>query len=305
MAAALAILASLGLAVGAVFARRGGLWVNPVLGARITIIVGIPIFAVLAFATGELSTAGSMTAMAVVWFALAGVVHFIIGRSLQYSAFKEMGASRATVVITLAPLISVIIAVPLFGEDVTAYLVVGAVLVMLGPILIAQGEARLQQAAVGAVSAIGLPSKEQLRRGVLLSLAAAVAWGITPIFVKAGLNENSLPVMGTFISYIASAFVVGAYLSRAGERRQFARMEVRGIWWFAGAGLAVAFAQFCRYVAFSEGDVTLVALMLQLVPLFVFILTVTFNRKLERVSPTVLVGGVLVVAGSTVIVIGS
>lgn len=300
MAVGLAALASFALAVGAVMARRGGLIVKPSLGARFTILVGIPIFAGIAAAAGELWEITSLPLSVYLWFGAAGVLHFILGRSLQYSAFRHVGAARATVVITIAPLISVAIAAPVFHEEITLLLLAGAALVIVGPILIAREEARLQRGG-GLLGGVQSLTREQLQRGLLLSLLAAVAWGLSPILIKAGLNQEDMPLLGLFLSYVAAGAVVAGYLMTAAERRELATVDPAGVGWFLGGGVIVSIAQALRYLAFSEGDVAVVALMLQLVPVFVFGLTVTFNRNVEALSHYVLIGGVFVVSGSILI----
>lgn len=300
MAVGLAVLSSFALAVSAVLARRGGLTVRPSLGARFTILVGIPIFAAIALIAGEMSDIGSLPVSVYLWFGAAGVLHFILGRSFQYSAFRHVGAARATVVITIAPLISVAIAAPVFHEKITALLVIGAALVIVGPILIASEEARLQRGE-GLLGGVQSLSREQLQRGLLLSLLAAVAWGLSPILIKAGLNVEDVPLLGLFVSYVAAGGVVLGYLMTPAERQELAGVDPVGVRWFLIGGVIVSIAQALRYLAFSEGDVAVVALMLQLVPVFVFALTVTFNRKVEALSRYVLIGGVFVVCGSILI----
>ena len=298
MAAALAILASFFFAIGAILSRRGGMLVSPTSGAQITVLLGPPIFALLAFIFGEIDESFSLPLLAYGFFGSAGVLHFVGGRSLQYLGIQAIGASRATVVVTLSPLVSVLIAMIVFDETPGWAVGVGAVLLVLGPILIVVGERR-RLMMIDAESS--MPDFD-LARGFLLSGGAAVVWGVTPILVKAGLNESDFPALGIFVSYAAAAIVVGGILSRPGAGDQLLSMNRTGVRWYVLAGLAVSAAHFVRYLALSEGDVTIVVLMFQLVPLFVFLLTWAVNREIETLNAFLLAGGVAVVAGSTVVI---
>ena len=299
MAAFLAILASLFFAIGAIFSRRGSMLVSPTRGAQITILMGPPIFAFMAFVFGELDESFSLPLIAYVFFGVAGILHFVGGRSLQYLGIQAIGAARATVIITLSPLVSVAIAMVAFDEIPGWAVGVGAALLVLGPILIALGERQRRLATTGTESQ--LPSVD-LARGFLLSGGAAVVWGITPILVKAGLNESDFPVLATLVSYVAAALVVGGILGQPGAGARFISMDRDGIRWYILAGLAVSSAHFVRYIALSEGDVTIVVLMFQLVPLFVFILTWIINRDIETLNRYLFAGGVTVVIGSVIVV---
>lgn len=299
MAAFLAILASLFFAIGAIFSRRGSMLVSPMSGAQITILMGPPIFATLAFVFGELDETFALPFTAYLFFGVAGILHFVGGRSLQYLGIQAIGAARATVIITLSPLVSVAIAIVAFDEIPGWAVGVGAVLLVLGPILIAVGERQRRQTVLEADSA--MPPVD-LARGFMLSGGAAVVWGITPILVKAGLNESDFPVLATLVSYTAAFVVVGGILSRPEAHSRFVSMDRGGIRWYVLAGLAVSSAHFVRYLALSEGDVTIVVLMFQLVPLFVFLLTWIINRDIETLNRYLLAGGVAVVVGSAIVV---
>jgi len=299
MAAALAILASLFFAIGAIFSRRGSMLMSPTGGAQITVLMGPPIFALLAFIFGEINESFSLPVLAYVFFGLAGVLHFVGGRSLQFLGIQAIGASRASVIITLSPLVSVLIAMIVFDETPGWAVGIGAVFLVLGPIFIVVGERRRRPQTIDTESS--MPDVD-LARGFLLSGGAAVIWGITPILVKAGLNESDLPVLGTLVSYAAAAIVVGGILGQPGAGNRLLSMDRNGVRWYVLAGLAVSSAHFVRYLALSEGDVTTVALMLQLVPLFVFLLTWFLNRKIETLNAFLIAGGVAVVAGSAIVV---
>src|SRR5947199_31074 len=75
-------------------------------------------------------------------FLLAGILQPGIGQLLVTLAIAEAGASRASVVFGVAPLISVTLALLLLGEPLRWALVVGAVLIVAGGVELARERTR-------------------------------------------------------------------------------------------------------------------------------------------------------------------
>lgn len=285
-------------AVNDVAVRRASLTVNPTAGARLTVLMGPVIFVFFTLAFGEMGRILSLPWPAYILFTASGVVQFIAGRFLYFRSISAIGASRASMILAIAPLFSLLFAVPILGETIGWPVAVGGLLVMLGPILIIVGESRgpdlTPAPAAGGANA-------PLKRGILLALSASVAWGTTPVFIKIGLNMADVPVLGTFLAYCAAASLVGlVYIARE-PRRELTRMEGSGLRWYLVAGVGILLAQLTRYLALSEGDVTLVVLLVRSAPLFVLALTFLVNRHIEKLNRIIVAGCVLVVLGSTTI----
>jgi drug/metabolite transporter (DMT)-like permease len=143
----------------------------------------------------------------------------------------------------------------------------------------------------------------RLQRGTLFGLLAAVCWGSTPILVKLALQEADLPILGLFLSHVSAFVLVGLSLTLPEVRRGFSAMVPEGFRWYALVGMVTVIAQWLNYQALSVGDAIPVILLLQSVPLFVIVFTVLLNRRVERVTQHVLLGGVLVMAGAAIIVL--
>ncbi|MPZ24657.1 MAG: EamA family transporter, partial [Dehalococcoidia bacterium] len=132
--AVLAILSSICFAGSVVSVYRGSLRADVSLGLLISIFFGVPFFAVLALAFGQLRV---LSVEAWFLFGVAGVVHFLLGRAFNYAAIREIGASRSGVVSAASPLVSVALAVSLLGEHIGLLLAVGGGLAISGPIILA------------------------------------------------------------------------------------------------------------------------------------------------------------------------
>ncbi len=134
---------------------------------------------------------------------------------------------------------------------------------------------------------------EQLKRGVPLAVGGAFLWGISPIFVKAGLDRADLPVIATLISYLAAAILMGSLLLKPSARQDFAGIDTRARRWFVIAGLATSTAQLLRYIALDVGSVIEVVLIMQPgVPVFAFLLSLLINRSIESFNRDAIEGHV-------------
>jgi drug/metabolite transporter (DMT)-like permease len=299
MVVLLALFSSLAFASSNVSALRGTLLGSPRQGVRLTILLGVPMFVALAAGFGQLQRIGELPAAGWVLFAVAGVIHFVGGRNFGYLTTRELGASRATVITTLSPLVSIAIAVALFNDTITLAIAAGAILVILGPILMSQGDKRGPDSRRPAPQIQVTP--ERLKKGIIFGVLAALCWGISPILIKAALAEASLPVLGTLISYTAAGVVMASGLLLPETRREFFAMDPRGAAWYFLAGVFVGMAQFLRYLALSFGSVTVVVLLMQVLPIFVIALSFLINRRLESLNRYVVAGGVLVTLGAIII----
>ncbi|HKZ50782.1 MAG TPA: EamA family transporter [Dehalococcoidia bacterium] len=302
LAPILALLAAAGVAGSAVCTRRGTLWGQPANGARLTILMGPLIFVVLATAFGEMGLLGQLSWRAWVFFGAAGVVHFVLGRTINYMAVQAIGASRGTVVTNLNPVVTVTLAMIIFGERLKWGIALGAPFLLLGPTLMAYGEGRRYRSPSPGPGAVATrPSIAQLRRGLSLAFLSAIFWGISPIFIKLGLEQERAPFLGAFISYSAAAVLVGSVLAHPSTRYDFFNMDPRGRWWYFLSGLSIAAGQCLRYVAFSRGDVTLVVLLMQTIPLWVLTFTFLLNRHIESLNRYIVAGVLSVTLGAAII----
>lgn len=128
---ALALLAACGWGVDAVMARQGLRHVPPALATAISLAVLLPVIGLLALVLDPGGFA-RLTPPALLWFAGTGVINFVGGRQLNLRATRLLGASRAAALIAASPLVAVVLAALLLGEQVTLPIVAGVGLTVLG-----------------------------------------------------------------------------------------------------------------------------------------------------------------------------
>jgi drug/metabolite transporter (DMT)-like permease len=113
----------------------------PVLGvARGTI---VQILVSLAIATGitlsieELSVVTSASGLALLYFALSGLLHFVAGWGFMNASIRLVGPSRMSAITGVTPLFAVFLAVLTLNESLNPVIGVGILLIVIGTYFIA------------------------------------------------------------------------------------------------------------------------------------------------------------------------
>jgi drug/metabolite transporter (DMT)-like permease len=131
----LALLAACGWGLDAIMARQGLRDVPPALATLISLGTLLPAIVVLTLLLDP-GGFGRLTPAALLWFGGLGVVNFVGGRQLNLRATRILGASRAAALIAASPLVAVLLAAVVLGEQVTLPLLAGAGLTVAGVALV-------------------------------------------------------------------------------------------------------------------------------------------------------------------------
>lgn len=127
--------ASLGWGLDAVLVRQGLRRLPPALGTFLSLCASFVTAALLLAFFGAGSLARYPLA-GFAWFGLIGLINFLVGRQCNFAATKRLGAARAAAIFATSPLVSFALAIPFTGERVTAPLLAGALLVVVGVMLV-------------------------------------------------------------------------------------------------------------------------------------------------------------------------
>src|SRR2546427_8958205 len=122
-----------------IFIRQGLRGRGPYTGFWITLVVGpVGLWAAVLLTGGF----GRLSATGIAFFVLAGLIGTVAGRLLRFVSIEKVGASTAAALINLHPLFATGVAIPLLGERVTAPILAGTVVIVLGTILLSIGGLR-------------------------------------------------------------------------------------------------------------------------------------------------------------------
>jgi len=252
---------------------------DPEAGALATTLVALVPCGAIAVAGGEWH--------GYVWpFVLAGLLAPGASQTFYVLAVRDLGPSRAAVLVGMAPLVSVTIALLVLGEPLTAPLLAGAVLIVLGGVALA-GE-RVRPATfrgIGAAYALVCTVFFATRDNVVRSIAT---------------GTDVPPQLAASVTILAGAVAMGLFLlARRGPRAvSDTRRALRP---FALAGLVWGLSYASLFEAFYRGRVSVVSPLVATESLFGVLFAALFVGRSELVGRHVVLGAALIVAGGMLI----
>ena len=257
--------------------------------------------------TGELGRLAQVPAQGYFYFALSGLVHFFGGWTLLNQSQKLLGAARTSPLLASTPLFGTLLAFITLGELPGLLPLLGMTAIVGGVTIVHVERVRrgsVRSARVAGTEQLERPRKRSPLFSSLFGLGAALAWAISPIFIRQGLRSFDAPLIGVTIGVFAATVVFGLVLLV--RRRPILRHLAgrRAILLKLVAGVLVGLATWSRWYALSLTEVTIVlSLGLLSVPTVLLSARLFTGRELERITPSVLGGAALVVAGALVLII--
>jgi transporter family protein len=288
----LALIASVCFAVGIVLVRKtAGEAGEAFTVTALSVFAGIPLFAIAISVNGDWHYLAAISLKVLGMLAAVGIIHFIIGRLMAYDAFRRIGANRATPITQISPIITIGLSWIFLGETLTVYVAVGALCMLAGVILISQERSNTSG------------GKKKLTadeiRGILLSLGAAVCWGITPVLIKPAVTEAGSAVVCNFISYAAAGVVLLLLLFNKQRRNHFAQLSLKkNVLPMIVAGIFTAAGQLLYFAALGRSPANVVSPLVSIEILFIFVLSFLVNRRSEVFTWKVTLGMAAAVAGT-------
>ncbi|MFC1902858.1 EamA family transporter [Chloroflexota bacterium] len=290
-----AIIGALAFSFDAIVIRRAVIKVaNAAAGVMISAPLSVPYFLIVLTAMGELNSIARFSWQSYAWLAGAGILHFVIGRSLSYNCVQLVGANLTNILRRTSPLVAVILGISVLGEPLSWQLIVGSLLIIGG--VVATG-LNLQMFRGEQRPFAGIPGK-----AIFYGISAGLAWGTSPIMIKLGLEEAGSPVAGALVAYLAATIVLSMSLMNQNRRTDLFSMDRRAVGFFCMSGLLSSTAQLLKFIALSVAPASVVAPLFNTSPIFTIILTFLLNRKLEVFSPTVIIATIAVVAGAILLI---
>ncbi|HZQ66231.1 MAG TPA: DMT family transporter [Gaiellaceae bacterium] len=219
-------------------------------------------------------------------FALAGLLAPGGSQLLFVLAVREAGPARASVIAGAAPLVAVTIALILLGEPVSAPLIVGAVLIVVGGLaLVAERERPESFRAIGLLFAFGCTVFFASRDNVVRHLAS---------------GSDVAPQLAAATTILSGTIVIGLYLAQV-RRGRLLRDLRAGFATFAPPGLLWGASYASLFEAFYRSRVSVVSPLVATESLFSVLLAVILLRRTELVGRHLVLGVLLVVAGGALI----
>ncbi len=279
--------------------RRGVLKATVLQGMAVTVPLGVPIFAGFALAMGGFQTLADWQLATWVWMALAGVIHFVVGRYGNYRATQALGATLSTPVQQLSILVALILGFLFLDETVNAVNLAGILLVIFGPMLLVRRR--------GTVSAKGRSKgfEPDYRSGMIWGGVCAFGYGTSPLFIALALRGNGTladSVAGGLVSYVAATLVVAVLFAGMGGRALVADFDRASLRWFLLSAVFVALSQLFRYLALAVAPIAVVVPIQRLSVVFRLLFNAIINRDHEVFDGWVIFSILLAVLGAAALV---
>jgi drug/metabolite transporter (DMT)-like permease len=244
-------------------------------GALLTIVPALGVVGVAAALRGVAAVDGTWP------FLLAGLLWpgcmtlFLLG-------VRHAGASRTSVVAGSAPLFSTVIALVFLGETLVAGLAAGAVLIVVGGVLLVGERTR---------------PESFLWIGLVFALGATLAFATRDNLVRwLSLDTDVSPELAALATVVGGTATILAWVIVARRPLGVHRLPA-----FVPAGVLFGLSYVCVFEAYYRGPVTVVSPMIATESLWGVGLAALLLGRQERVGPRLVAGAVLVVAGGVLI----
>jgi drug/metabolite transporter (DMT)-like permease len=262
-------------------------------------------FMLVALVLEGAGTVRSLPAAAWANFAVAGLIHFLIGWTLLNASQKRLGAARTSPLLSTSPLFGTAIAAATLDE-VPGVAELAGIALIVGGVYATQLERVRRVAVRAAVEAGGaaVDAPESAWRASLYGLGAALAISVSPIFIRRGLDDVDDPILGVTIGVVGATLAYGLVVLARRPWGAIAAAPRASLAWKAVAGLLVALATWTRWYALSRTSVaTVLALALLSVPTVIVLAPLAAGRHVERITAPIVAGSALVVAGALVLIV--
>lgn len=284
---ALGAAAMLGLNTAVV--RRGVLRASAYNGIVISILLSVPLFALLALVSGQLGQLGGFSGMQYAVLAVGGILNFLGGRFSQFLAIQAVGANLTAPVRVLSALVGAVLGITLLGEQVDLLRGAGIALLIAAPLV---AFARPPTVRLGSL---------QIARGVVFGLSAAATYGGSTVLLRWALDDSGLTMLGGLVAHGAAALVLIASLAMPGRLRGLREVDRTAFKLFVAVTAIMTFAQVLRFAALESADAAVVAPLTETMAFFGLGFAFLLNRETEAFNPLVLLGIVLAALGAIAI----
>ena len=323
--ALIALLVPVCFGSGMVLARVGLVHVPPGAGNFLSLVVG---WALVASVTAILHPDAlfGVSLGAFGWLAMIGVVNFPVGRFMNFASIKHLGVLRANPILAMAPVVSAFEGAVFLGERVNWRIGAGTALAVSGVIIVVYAEVTARGGGVSAGPrpataggrAPGLVERRPRLVGYLAAASAAVAYGTVPVLGRIAVTgeAGNVPLIGRFAAEAPTLPLVSATytmligfivmgLFAAPSVPTALRAPRRALAFVAMGGLAMSTGVSLLYLALSLAPVVVVSPVFALNAFVALVLAHFFLQRLERVTPPLVIGTVLVVAGVVAVILGA
>jgi DME family drug/metabolite transporter len=281
----IALLAAIAYALSFILAKRGMRHSTPITITFVSLLLQTTILFIVAFAVTGIP---EIPAFIFAIFVIAGVLQAVV-RQLTYIGIEKIGAARSGPIRASVPLWSATLAIVFLGERMTTVIALGTLLVFAGIVLISW------RADEGI--------KDFRPWYVIAPLLAAILGGVVYPLRRYALRYSDEPIYFGAIVGVVGLLCTSLYIAvpATKERLVWHRQSIG--YFIAGGGFESLGLLLVLY-ALTYGPVIVVTPLTATLPLWVVLGSKLFLHDLEKITPRIIAGAALVVAGTIAITLG-
>lgn len=281
-----ALLAALGFGFTQMMNRKANLLVDAFRTAFGLLVAVEAILVARLLVTGEVALLADAPLGSLAYFSASAIIHYIGGWTLLALSQQTIGVARTGALVSAAPILGTLLAVPTLGESVTLLTFVGVAVTVAGVALIS----------------LSRPGDSKQWSNPWFALLVATFWGTSPIFIRKGLEGLDEPVLGLTVGLAAALVVhfIGLTVAGLWKRPRPPRSAYR---WMLAGGVTGAIGISAQWVSFSRTTIAISITVQQLATLVVVGLApVIFDAKQERLTVSLAVGTAAMISGAVIVV---
>ncbi|MEK9677842.1 MAG: EamA family transporter [Rhodospirillaceae bacterium] len=285
-----ALLAAASFGFNNASARRGVLTGTALQGLVVSLPLGMLIFVIGATLTHEWPALAEISFTGYGLLALAGFMHFALGRYFNIRSLAAIGSNLASPIQQFQLLLSLTLAIVFLGETLTPLKVLGILLIVAAPIYVL----RMRRKDKETTSVQKVETKNgfnpRMAEGYFCASMAALGFGSSTVLIKAGLGETNLSFIGGFVAYSAAMITIALVLAIPARLSEVRTTNKESLKWFVYSGIGVGVSQMFRFLALGIAPVTIVQPLNSLSVIFRMIFGYFLNREHERFDRYVIIG---------------
>ena len=273
---ALALVTSLTNALGVTLIARGMRSSKPIVAAFYSVAIQTVILLALL-----LTRMPQLNLVAVGYFTLGGVLSLGVARLLNFVAIRGLGVAKTSALIGSSPVITTLLSIAILSESPDLMTLAGAATVALG---------------VALISGV---SGFKIEKALLIGLASALAYSLSNIASKSGVQIQPDPFLSATTGAVAGLIFITAYLTATGQICDLS-ISRGSLACFAATGVLSSIGWLAMMAALETGSVSVVTTIVYSYPLFTLITTRLFMRE-EKLTTRTIIGSTFVVLGVAIV----
>lgn len=137
--------------------------------------------------------------------------------------------------------------------------------------------------------------------GIAFGIGAAMAYGTSSVLIRRGTTMMAPPLVGAAVSMLAGTLAL--LIFRAKDLKASFSQSRKATGFLLLSGVAAGLGVLSSFFALSQSPVVIVSPIQSTSPLFALVWSALFLHRLEKITPRLIVGSILVALGVILITV--